>query len=442
MTADLGSPADHAGNSENTPEDVAEVVRGLSAELDGQKRRRQRRWLVGLLLTVSVGLGLVYYRRATAAPPEPRFVTEPIARRDVVERVQATGVVEPVHQVEIGAQVSGRVVEVLVDFNEQVKAGQLLSVIDPELFGAEVVQTRAELSSAEAARSRSLAARDGVKIRLERMKSLVRENAASQAELDQMQADYDVALAEVGSAEAQIARVSATLKSASATLKYTKIFSPIDGVIIDRRVEPGQTVASSFNTPVLFVIARDLTEMRVLAEVDEADVGKVTEGMEAEVKVDAFADETFAGTLKQIRLSPNTVEGVVTYSAVILVNNTKGHLRPGMTATATVVSRRADGALAVPTAALRFHPLPPKDAGKSGEKVAAKVPQVKAPGPGEGRVFLPGEGPAEDPGSRPHVIEIGATDGVFTEVKAGLSEGAKVIVDEKPSEGKGGFRLF
>src|SRR5690606_11323923 len=160
----------------------------------------------------------------------------------------------------------------------------------------------------------------------------------------------------VGNAKAQIAQIQARLKSARTTLNYTKIYSPIDGVVIDRQVEPGQTVAASFNTPVLFVIAQDLTKMRVVAEIDEADVGKVKEGMEAQITVDAFPDDRFKGKLTQIRFAPNNVEGVVTYAAVIAVVNPDGKLRPGMTATATVVTRQALKVPALRNASLRFEP--------------------------------------------------------------------------------------
>lgn len=360
----------------------------------------------------------------------------------MIEEVQSTGVVEPVNQVEIGAQVSGRVVSVDVDFNDQVEAGQQLAEIDPEIFGAEVTQQNAQLAAALAAVKSAEARRDAVKTRMDRLALLVKENVASLTELENAQGEYDVAVAEVGTAKAQIAQIRARLSSARATLGYTKIFSPIDGVVIDRQVEPGQTVASSFNTPVLFVIAKDLQRMRVLAEIDEADVGKVKEGMTAEVTVDAFPESKFEGKLTQIRLSPNNVEGVVTYSAVILVENEGGKLRPGMTATATVVTREARGVPALRNSALRFEPLPPPE--EEGDKPTAKKKKEKKlkPGAGQGRVYLLGEGPPERPGSHAKLVDIGISDGVWTELRGGLAEKAEVIVDEKPSDEKKGFRLF
>jgi len=427
---------------------VDEVVRQLEGDLKRERRRRRLRWAVALGGLVAAGFGWSAYQRATEPPPEPRFTLARAERRDVVEKVQSTGVVEPVNKVEVGSQVSGRVVNVLVDFNDPVKKGQLLAEIDPELFSAEVVQSKAQLEASQAALGRAKAAREAARLRRDRVRSLAAEAAASAAEYDQAQADLDIAEAEVTSAEAQISQLGARLNSASATLKYTKIYSPIDGVVIDRRVEPGQTVASSFNTPVLFVVARDLNQMRVLAEIDEADVGKVQADMAAVVVVDAFPDHDFVGKLTKIRYSPTTVEGVVTYAAVVLVDNPDGKLRPGMTATATVETKSERGVLSVRNAALRFEPLPRPVPGKPSS--AAGPPASAAPPPAPAQVLRPGQGvvylelggPREDPKVERRVLEIGISDGVYTVVRGGLGEGAPVIVDEKASMSQRGFRLF
>lgn len=420
--------------------DVSEVVRSLEGELARAKRRR---WVRVLVLVLVVGgassLGLAY-KKSQEPQPEPQFTTAATEKRDVIEEVQSTGVVEPVNQVEVGAQVSGRIVTVDVDFNDNVTHGQLLAEIDPELLGADVVQQNAQLGAARAAVKSSEARRDAIATRLERLKRLVTERVASAADLDQAQGEYDVSLAEVAASQAQIAQILARLSSARATLTYTKIFSPIDGVVIDRQVEPGQTVASSFNTPVLFVIARDLREMRVLAEIDEADVGKVKEGMLAEVSVDAFAGDRFQGKLTQIRLSPNRVEGVVTYSAVILVDNPDAKLRPGMTATVRIETRKAEGVPAIRNAALRFEPLTRQGKGSPSTMLEEKpLSRLKS---GQARVYLEGNGPQQAPGVQAQVVEVGISDGVWTELKGGLTEGARPIVDEKPDESKKGFRLF
>lgn len=423
------------------PADLSETVRALEQQLARRRRTRLLRILTVVVVLLCGGFGIRFYQKANAPAPPDRFKEEAAELRDVLEEVQSTGVVEPLHRVEVGAQVSGRVVRVEVDFNDRVEKGQLLAEIDPELFGADVVQTRAQLKSGQAALGRARAGRDAAAIRLSRLKLLVAEGAASSAELDQAQADADMAEAEVVAAEAESAQIDARLKSANTTLKYTKIYSPIAGVVIDRLVEPGQTVAASFSTPVLFQIARDLTRMRVLAEIDEADVGKVEAGMPTRVVVDAFPDQHFQGELTQIRLSPTTVEGVVTYGAVIVVDNPDGKLRPGMTATATITTARAEKVVAVRNAALRFEPLPAsdkKDGGAMETDSAGKEPEPPRLTHGQGRVYrVLSTSTAQDPQLKSQIVDVGVTDGVFTVVRSGLQVGERVVVDERPPGGRG-----
>lgn len=426
--------------------DIDTVVQGLADQLKKRKRQRVWRMVLGCSLVLASVYGFVKYKETTAPPPVPRFETALVEVRDIVEEVQSTGVVEPVNQVDIGSQVSGRVVSVEVDFNDQVKSGQLLAQIDPELFGAEVSQNHAQLSAAQAAIKSAEARRDASRVRVDRLKRLVAGQVSSFGELEEATGELQIAEAEVGNSKAQIAQIQARLSSARTTLNYTKIYSPIDGVVINRQVEPGQTVAASFNTPVLFVIAQDLTKMRVVAEIDEADVGKVKEGMEAQITVDAFPEDRFKGKLTQIRFAPNNVDGVVTYAAVIAVDNPEGKLRPGMTATATVVTRQALGVPALRNASLRFEPAerPVGVDSSAPPKTPAQVPEkkIERPGPGQGRVFLEGGGPKVDPGTKTQLIDVGITDGVWTEIKSGLTSGAQVIIDEQTDEKKRGFRLF
>lgn len=422
--------------------EVERIVRALEGEL---RATRRRRWIrLGIILGIAVSglFAWTEYRKRTAPPPEPRFTGAAVEIRDIIEKVQSTGVVEPLRKLEVGSQVSGRVARVHVDFNDTVKKGDVLAEIDPELPLAQLVQSKAELLARGASVERAKTASDAARVRLERVKTLVPEGLASPAELEQAQADLDMARAEVTSAEAQMAQVRASVQSASATLKYTKILSAIDGVVIDRKVEPGQTVAASFNTPVLFVIARDLEQMRVLAEIDEADVGKVKEGMKASVVVDAFPSDRFIGDLTQIRLSPNTVEGVVTYSAVIVVQNPDGKLRPGMTANVTIETKVERGVRTVPTAALRFEPLPESPPSASGPPAASSIPPLLTLKPGEGRLFLLKQGPEHSQSITPKAVEIGSSDGVYSAVTSPLEPGTLVVTDEKPRDQKRGFRLF
>lgn len=408
-----------------------EAARELEREL---KARGSKRWLVrGAILCAAVAVAwgghVVYERRKP--PPPARFVSQKVERRDVAEQVQSTGKVKPLKEVQIGAQVSGRVVKVSVDFNSTVKKGDVLAEIDPRLFGAQVSQNRAQIDAAKAQLKRAQASLAIAETTLHRLERLVKENLSTQAEVDQAQGNRDVARADVAAGEAMLVQLDAQLASASTTLQYTRITSPIDGVVITRSIDPGQTVASSFAAPVLFVLAPDLTLMQVLADVDEADVGKVRQGMDAVVVVDAFPGETFHGMLTQIRYSPNEVQGVVTYSAVIDVANPELKLRPGMTATVTIDTRRAVGVPAVPNAALRFRPVkveqgPP---GVPAPPAAVFSTELKA---GQARVYLPSSNPQDEPVEK--VVDVGITDGRFTEIRTGLTVGSDVVTEQRDAK--------
>lgn len=424
------------------PRLVGDAVRELERELGALGGRRWLRRLAVIALLGAAVAGLVFWRKKTAPPPPPRFTTAAVERRDVVEQVQSTGSVKPLTEVQVGAQVSGRIVEVKVDFNSAVKKGDLLAVIDPSLFGAQVSQSDAQLKAARAAVQRAKARLETTRIELARQKNLLAEHLVSQAEVDQAQGEYDVAEADLTASEAQTGQLGAQLRSARTTLAYTRIYSPIDGVVITRSIDPGQTVAASFAAPVLFVIAQDLSKMQVLADIDEADVGKLKEGMRAEVVVDAFPGEKFAGTVTQVRYSPNTVAGVVTYSAVIDVDNPELKLRPGMTATVSIRTREARQVLAVRNAALRFRPLDPDADEKEDEAKKQAAAPVKPLRAGEGRVYLVGEGPPAEAAAVEKLVGVGITDGVWTALTDGaLTLGAEVIVDQRGDEKKG-FHLF
>jgi HlyD family secretion protein len=406
------------------------AARALEREL---KARGSRRWLTRLAVfgaVVLVGWAGYAWNERRKPPPPPRFSTQKVERRDVAEQVQSTGKVKPLKEVQIGAQVSGRVVKVGVDFNSSVKKGDVLAEIDPRLFGAQVSQNRAQIDAAKAQLKRAQASLAVAETTLRRLDKLVKENLATQAEVDTASGNRDVAKADVAASEAMVVQLDAQLVSASTTLQYARITSPIDGVVITRSVDPGQTVASSFAAPVLFVLAPDLTLMQVLADVDEADVGKVKDGMAASVIVDAFPGEVFSGKLTQIRFSPNDVQGVVTYSAVIDVANPELKLRPGMTATVTVDTRRATGVPSLPNAALRFRPIKVEQ-GPPGTPAPPAVfsTELKA---GQGRVYLPAQSPGDDPIEK--VVDVGITDGRFTEVKGGLVLGADVVTEQRDAK--------
>ncbi len=406
-----------------------DVRRALAAE-EGGRRWLRRVAALGVVAAV-VGGGLVFRAKHRPAPPA-RYVSAVPSVGDVAEKVQATGAVQPVLQVNVGAQVNGRVATVRVDFNSVVKKGDVLAEIDPTVYGAQVNQVVAQVASQRAQLESAKANAAAAKVALDRTRRLFEQALAAKGELDSAQGAYDVAKAQVDANAAQIGAIEAQLQQSRTNVGWTKIYSPVDGVVVSRAIDPGATVVASFQTPTLFVIAQDLRKMRVMADVDEADVGKLKEGMEAEAVVDAFPGETFKGKVEQVRYSPNNVQGVVTYSAVIDVDNPEEKLRPGMTATVTIKTHEVKAALRVPNAALRYKPTPPM--GPNGKP----VPQPPEPplAKGTGRVFVVTNEKLGEEKSEPRLIQIGVTDGINTEVLGGLVNGTKVVTDEMDDDDK------
>lgn len=430
---------------------TARPQKALEKELAGLEGRKWLRRL-GVVVAIAVVIaGVVTWRARTQPPPPSKYITATTSRGDVFETVQSTGQVKPLTEVQVGAVVSGRITKVFVDFNSVVKAGQVIAEIDPTLFSAQADSSAAQIASAKAQVARAEANQTAAKLRLDRAKKMVAEGVGAQSEVDAAQGAYDAAVAEVAAAKAQVIAVSAQARSSRTNLEYTKIYSPIDGVVISRAIDPGQTVAASFQAPTLFVIAQDLRKMRVLADIDEADVGRLQEGMEAEVTVDAFPGEKFKGTVSQVRYSPTNVSGVVTYAAVVEVENavlSEGaegtsptyKLRPGMTATVTIRSAEAKDVTRVSNAALRFKPSPPVD------KDGKKLPQEPLPplSPGQGRVHVLTDETPGDEKIEPRVVEVGITDGIHTVLKTDIGD-VKIVTDEtddaaKPKGNRG--RMF
>lgn len=419
-----------------------DLKKALAAEEGG--RRWLRRLAVGGSL-VLVLAGAMAWRAAHAPPPPAKYVSAAVAAGDVIEKVQATGTVQPMLQINVGAQVNGRVTQVLVDFNSVVKKGDVLAEIDPLIYGTQVsaqsasLQAQsAQLAQARASMASTKAQMETSRVVLERVQKLYAGNLAAKSDLDTAQgnfdslkAQYEAASAAVDSQKASIGAQAAQLNQSRANLGYTKIYAPVDGVVVTRSIDPGATVVASFQAPVLFVIAQDLRKMRVLADVDEADVGKIREGMDADCVVDAFPGETFHGKVSQIRYSANNVSGVVTYPAVVEVDNPEEKLRPGMTSTITVRSKEAHGVTRIPNAALRYKPTPPE--GPDGKP----VPQPPEPPleKGKGRVWvLTNDKPGAEKDEQ-KIISIGITDGMFTEVTdPSLAVGTKVVTDENETD--------
>jgi HlyD family secretion protein len=419
-----------------------ELKRALAAE-EGGRRWLRRLAIVGSITLIGAGTGAW---RATHRPAPPaKYTTAAVAMGDVIEKVQATGTVQPLLQVNVGAQVNGRVTRVPVDFNSVVKKGEVLAEIDPQIYGTQVSAQAANLASQRAQLEQAKASMESMKAQVETMRmafertqKLFASNLASHADLDTAQgnllsfkAQYDATVANVDSQQAAIAAQTAQLSQSTTNLGYTKIYSPVDGVVVTRGIDPGATVVASFQAPVLFVIAQDLHKMKVLADVDEADVGKMADGMDVDCVVDAFPGEVFRGTVAQIRISPNNTSGVVTYPAVVEVANPDDKLRPGMTATITVHTHEAHAVARIPNAALRYRPSPPT--GPEGK------PIVQPPEPplakGQGRVWLLTSDKPVAEKAEARVVAMGITDGLFTVVDdPSLSVGAKVVTDENETE--------
>lgn len=369
-------------------------VRGLS----------RRSWiLIGLGILALIILALVFLRKGPAAD----YVTQDVTRGPLSVTVSATGTLQPRDQVDVGAEVSGRIDALYVDYNDRVTKGEKLAKINTDQIEAQLAQSRASLATAQATLTQTSQ-------NFPRTVALAKSNAASRQDLDNARADMLRARANVNLAAAQV-RANETL------LSKATIYSPIDGVVLDRKVSQGQTVVAAMTTPVLFTLASDLSQMELDVDIDEADVGQVHPGEKASFTVDAYPGRQFDATLVSIHSAPKTVQGVVTYQGVLLVSNPNGLLKPGMTATAQIIASRLADALLVPNAALRFVPA-------AGTTNAPPAPNAQ----GQGRAWT-----VESGKLKPHDLKLGTTDGHVTQVVEGdLAAGDAVVTDVKSPQGK------
>jgi HlyD family secretion protein len=403
-----------------------------------------------VLIVLAAGVGFWRYREAHRGP-DVQYKTIAAEQRRIVGKVTASGTLSAIVTVQVGTQVSGRVQKLFADFNSTVKKGEVVAKIDPQLFEASVQQAQANFLSAKAGVATADATALNAKKQLERTQALHDQNLASQADLDTAEAGLATGNAAVDAAKASVAQAVASLHQAEVNLSYTSILSPIDGVVISRTVDVGQTVAASLQTPTLFTIAQDLTKMQVDTSVAEGDVGRLQVGMRTFFTVDSFPGQRFFGKIRQIRNAATTVQNVVTYDAVIDVDNPDLRLRPGMTANVTVVYAERQGATAVSNAALRFRP-PPSLAGSA----ASEEPRHRTRGDGSGEGHAEGQGQGHGDGQghhasaasdapeartvwvlrggattpQPVAVHAGLTDGTVTEIVDGdLHPGDEVVVD-------------
>ena len=390
------------------------------------KRRTKRKvwpWIVGILVIASAGGGWAYTHRPK---PPIKYVTAQVSKGDVLEHVEATGTVQPITQVLVGSQVSGRIAKIYVDFNVKVKKGDLLAEIDPVPFIARVEQAKGNLASAMANRDKSAADLALARRMADRAKELRQRELNSIQDLDSALAAQADAVAQVGVSDAVIRQTRAALQSAQSDLNYTQIRAPMDGIVVTRSVDVGQTVAASFTTPTLFLIVDDLAHMQVLGDVDEADIGKLQEGSDVDVHVDAFPDQSFPGHVTTLRYNSTNTQGVVTYPAVIGVDNTARKLRPGMTATISVVTSQAHDVFRVPNAALRYRPKNTTGEPEgTGTRTAQQSQQAH-----RGHIYLQ-EGSGETQHIRRIDVITGITDGRYTQVTSDeLRVDQTVVIDE------------
>ncbi len=322
------------------------------------------KWKVAIaLFVVLLGVGGYFFFFKQEAQVGYNYVTEPLSRGELTMVVSATGNIEPVETVEVGSEISGTIVNVYADYNDLVKKGQLLAELDKTKYQSALNKAEASLAAAKASHENMKAQLYQANATMKRDKSLRKStNGAlpSQTDWDTDWAAYLVAKAQVDSAKASIDQARHDLTSAQYDLDRTTIYSPIDGIVLTRNIDPGQTVAASFETPVLFEIANDLTKMELQASVDEADIAKVKAGQTATFTVDAYPDDTFDAHIRMVRVNSETVDSVVTYKAVMEVNNSALMLKPGMSADADIITKTFSDALIVPKAALLFIPVQPK----------------------------------------------------------------------------------
>ena len=377
----------------------------------------KKRYLFGIIaviIAVIAVLGIVKTAKTV------RYETKPLKRCTITQYVEASGTINPVNTVSVGSTVSGLIKAIYVDYNSEVKKGQLLAQIDPANFEAQVQQNQAQILNAQANLAKLQAVTDFDEKQYQRYKNLYAKNFVAKSELDQKYSTYKSDLAQINAARAQINQFQATLKTAQTNLGYTKIIAPVDGTVISRKIDLGQPVAASFQAPELFSIAQDLTKMQIEVSVSEADIGKVKEGQEVSYTLDGYPDSTFDGKVTQVRLSPTTVSNVVTYTVIVDVDNEDLKLKPGMTANVSIITSKNEDVLCAPNLALKFTP-------------DTNGPKYKNQG-----IWI-----LENGKPKRVDIETGASDDNVTEVfSKDLNEGDKVILSiiGKNSKKKGSNR--
>jgi len=360
-------------------------------------------WAVGVLVLIAL---VIWLLSGGKKEEKVTFDTAKVEKKDIHTSITATGTIEPVTSVTVGTQVSGIVSKLFVDYNSVVKKGQVIAELDKTNLISELNTAKANLSSAQSTLNYETT-------NFQRYQTLYDKGLVSANDYENARLSYD-------KARQQVATSRESVQKAQTNLGYATITSPIDGVVLSKSVEEGQTVAASFNTPELFTIAKDLTDMRVIADIDEADIGGVKEGQRVTFTVDAFPDDHFEGAVTQVRQQATTESNVVTYQVVISAPNKDLKLKPGLTANVTIYTLELKDAMAIPAKALRF--MPNEALLKEGQTIEDTEASQKV-WTLEGNIF------------KAHAVETGTTNGILTEIKSGISEGTEVLVDFNINDG-------
>lgn len=394
-----------------------DIVQILAIDQPSMRRRWLRRSVnLAIITVIVIGIGLWI---ASYNMHVPKFKVAEVRRDSLTVTVTATGTLKPINQVEVGSEVSGTIETVEVDYNDRVEQGQVLARLNTDQLNAEVLESKALLESAQAKVQEAKASVVETRLKFNRMQELSKKDLAPEQEFEGAQAEYFRAQAVEASARAQVSVARATLIAKQTDLDKATIRSPINGIILARKVEPGQTVVASFQTPELFTLAEDLTRMELHVDIDEADIGPIKVGQKAIFTVDTYLDRTFTAEITSVRYEPKTVERIVTYKALLSVDNSGLLLRPGMTATANIVTQTVEDAILVPNGALRFTP-------PGIEQATATAHATESDGR-EQRVWIL----SSNDQPVPVPVTIGLTDGRNTEILAGkLEPGMSLLIDE------------
>lgn len=408
-------------NESPTAPDSVDKTEEVRQSIRASRSRGRLKWVVLAAMTAAIAAAAVWWFQR--GDRETAYRTAAVDRGDIVITATATGTLEPKSRVTVGAEISGQIEEVLVEQNDQVEKGQVLARFDTERLENSLAQAEASLAQARASLETALASREEAKLNEQRVERLHEKGAASDQALEQARAEHKRAAAQVESARASIRQARATVSAHLTDLEKATIVSPVDGVVLSRKIEPGNTVAASFQAPELFVLAEDLSEMELHVDLDEADVGLVEADQSATFTVDAWPDRTFDATVQLVALNPTITNNVVTYTTELEVDNEEGLLRPGMTATATIHTGRREDVLRVPNTALRFVPPESGEDDEEGFRIGPPHREDQEEEPDRDTVYRLVDG-------QPRLthVQTGRTDGRYTEIRAGDIAAGDLVV--------------